>query len=46
MGEALLHFVMHLLTYMFFIGMTGSLIVALLVVISFSEELRDFFVGH
>jgi hypothetical protein len=40
MGEHLIHIVMHLLTYVFFIGMAGSSIV---VVISFVEDLKELF---
>ena len=43
MGEQLLRFAMHVMTYIFFVGMAGSFLVSFLVVISFSEELKDFF---
>jgi len=38
MGEQLLRFAMHVLTYIFFVGMAGSSIV---VVISFFEDLKE-----
>jgi hypothetical protein len=38
MGEQLLRFAMHTLTYVFFVGMAGSSIV---VVISFVEDLKE-----
>jgi hypothetical protein len=43
MGEHLLRFAMQAMTYIFFIGMAGSFLVAILMMISFSEELKDFF---
>src|SRR4051812_27580446 len=43
MGDLLLRFAMHVMTYLFFVGMAGSFLVSFLVVISFSEELKDFF---
>jgi hypothetical protein len=43
MGDSLLRFAMHVMTYIFFVGMAGSFLVAILMVVSFSDELKDFF---
>jgi hypothetical protein len=43
MGEHLLRIVMNILTYIFMVGMAGSFLVSFLVMISFADELKNFF---